>query len=223
MSKSFYLEMLLFSTINIMEISDIKNKLTKEQFIFFSRLNDRLNCRIQFFGSIARKDFTVGTSDIDVQIFSENSQSDLLLLSHYLQENNVSFSSDFFTLNPDPLHKVSGIKYMINLPFKSDILVFDVDNEHILTMQYKRALNLPVIYLLILKMLKVWLKLTLISQQTFLSLKNKIWNHYNNLNITEKHFKIMTEPEYKRFYTNSSIKSHLMHPACYPHSIVFYR
>ena len=197
MSKSFYLEMLLFSTINIMEISDIKNKLTKEQFIFFSRLNDILNCRIQFFGSIARKDFTVGTSDIDVQIFSENSQSDLLLLSHFLQENNVSFSSDF--------------------------LVFDVDNEHILTMQYKRALNLPVIYLLILKMLKVWLKLTVISQQTFLSLKNKIWNHYNNLNITEKHFKIMTEPEYKSFYTNSSIKSHLMHPACYPHSIVFYR
>jgi len=206
-----------------MDISDIKYKLTAEQFIFFSRLNDILNCRIQFFGSIARRDFAVGTSDIDVQIFSENSQSDLLLLSHYLQENNVSFSSDFFTLNPDPLHKVSGIKYMINLPFKSDILVFDVDNEHILTMQYKRALNLPVIYLLILKMLKVWLNLTLISQQTFLSLKNKIWNHYNNLNITEKHFKIMTEPEYKRFFANSSNKSHLMHPSCYPHSIVFYQ
>ena len=205
-----------------MNLSGIKHKLTPEQYIFFTKITNLLNGRIHFFGSICRRDFTVGSSDIDVQFFSENSQSDLLLLSHFLQENKVSFSSDFFKSDTDPLHTVSGFKYTIKMPFKSDILVVDIKNEHILTLRNNRALNMPFIYLLILKILKFGLKLSLISRDTFFSLKSIIWNHHDDLTIHEQHFKIMTESEYNTFFNESVNKTNLMHPSCYPKFIVFY-
>ena len=205
-----------------MDISGIKHKLTPEQYIFFSNINNILNCRMQFFGSICRRDFTLGSSDIDVQIFSENSQSDLLLLSHFLQEKNVSFSSNFFRSDTDPLHTVSGFKYTIKMPFKSDILVVDIKNERIITMRNNRALNMPFIYLLILKILKFGLNLSIISRDTFYSLKAIIWNHHDDLTIHEQHFKIMTESEYNTFFNESVNKTNLMHPSCYPKFIVFY-
>ena len=206
-----------------MDISHVAHKLTPEQLIFFLKLNNILNGRLQFFGSIARKDFTIGKSDVDVQIFSENSQSDLLILSHFLQENGVDFISRFVKFKPNPLYTISGFKHTIKSPFKSDILVFDANNEDILTMQYKRAIVIPFVYLLLLKILKMCLKINLISQETFVSLKRKIWNYYHNLNINDRHFKLMTEPEYKLFFLEFSDKSHLIHPSCYPHSILFYR
>jgi predicted nucleotidyltransferase len=206
-----------------MDISHVAHKLTPEQLIFFLKLNNILNGRLQFFGSIARKDFTIGKSDVDVQIFSENSQSDLLILSHFLQENGVDFISRFVKFKPSPLYTISGFKHTIKSPFKSDILVFDANNEDILTMQYKRAIVIPFVYLLLLKILKMCLKINLISQETFVSLKRKIWNYYHNLNINDRHFKLMTEPEYKLFFLEFSDKSHLIHPSCYPHSILFYR
>uniref|UniRef100_A0A6C0HNG5 Polymerase nucleotidyl transferase domain-containing protein n=1 Tax=viral metagenome TaxID=1070528 RepID=A0A6C0HNG5_9ZZZZ len=206
-----------------MDISNVAHKLNAEQLIFFLKLNNILNGRLQFFGSIARKDFTIGKSDVDVQIFSENSQSDLLILSHFLQENSVDFISRFVKFKPSPLYTISGFKYTIKNPFKCDILVFDANNEDILTMQYKRAIVIPFVYLLLLKILKVCLKINLISQETFASLKRKIWNYYHNLNINDRHFKLMTETEYKLFFLEFSDKSHLIHPSCYPHSIVLYR
>ena len=205
-----------------MDITDIEDKLTPEQLIFYSKINNLLNCKMQFVGSISRKDFTLGKSDIDVQIFSENSQSDLLLLSHFLQENAVKFSSTFFTLLYNK-HTVSGFKYTIEAPFESDILVYDIKNEPILTLQFNHHVNVPFIYLLIFKILKFCLKLKIISKETFRSIKSKIWNYYNNIDINEKQLKRMTDPEYKHFFTNSSDKTNLMHPSCYPKSIVFYQ
>ncbi len=206
-----------------MDISHVAHKLTPEQLIFFLKLTNILNGRLQFFGSIARKDFTIGKSDVDVQIFSENSQSDLLILSHFLQENGVDFISRFVKFKPNQLYTISGFKYTIKNPFKTDILVFDANNEDILTMQYKRAIVIPFVYLVLLKILKTCLKINLISQETFVSLKRKIWNYYNNLNINERHFKLMTETEYKVFFLEFSDKSHLIHPSCYPSSIVLCR
>ena len=206
-----------------MDISHVANKLTPEQLIFFLKLNNILSGRLKFFGSIARKDYRIGKSDVDVQFFSENSQSDLLILSHFLQENSVDFISRFVKFKPSPLYTISGFKYTIKNPFKCDILVFDVNNEDTLTTQHKRAVVIPFIYLLLLRIIKLCLKINLISQETFISLKRKIWNYYNNLNINERHFKLMTYSEYKLFFIEFSDKSRLIHPSCYPHSIVLYR
>ena len=206
-----------------MDISHVANKLTPEQLIFFLKLNNILSGRLKFFGSIARKDYRIGKSDVDVQFFSENSQSDLLILSYFLQENSVDFISRFVKFKPSPFYTISGFKYTIKNPFKCDILVFDVNNEDALTTQHKRAVVIPFIYLLLLRIIKLCLKINLISQETFFSLKRIIWNYYNNLNINERHFKLMTYSEYKLFFIEFSDKSRLIHPSCYPHSIVLYQ
>ena len=49
-----------------------KNKLTSEQMKFFKKLSNYLDTKLYYYGSIQRKDYFPGTSDIDVCIFTNN-------------------------------------------------------------------------------------------------------------------------------------------------------
>ena len=48
------------------------NKLTSEQMKFFKKLSNYLDTKLYYYGSIQRKDYFPGTSDIDVCIFTDN-------------------------------------------------------------------------------------------------------------------------------------------------------
>ena len=66
-------------------MEDIKSKLNSEdKYYFLKNLQDYIGEELLFFGSIKRCDFMQENSDIDIAIISENKESVLKKLQHYL-------------------------------------------------------------------------------------------------------------------------------------------
>ena len=64
-----------------MEIT--KNKLTSYEKDFFDKLKNQINKPIYFYGSIQRDDYFPQSSDIDINIFSDNIFSTKILLQNF--------------------------------------------------------------------------------------------------------------------------------------------
>ena len=62
----------------------IKYKLSKKKTEFLQNMQEYLNTKLYFFGSIQRADYIDNVSDIDVCIFTDNMDSTLLSLQQYL-------------------------------------------------------------------------------------------------------------------------------------------
>ncbi len=69
----------------------INKRLTQNQKIFFDNFSQYINQPLYFYGSIKRSDFIPGKSDIDVDIFTDNESSTILLVCNFLniERNNV--------------------------------------------------------------------------------------------------------------------------------------
>jgi predicted nucleotidyltransferase len=65
-------------------MSSFPSKLTNNEQKFFHKLEDYLDTKLFFFGSILRNDYIKNKSDIDVCIFSENESSTKMKLLHFL-------------------------------------------------------------------------------------------------------------------------------------------
>ena len=67
-----------------------KNKLPVFAEHFFKKLGDYLDTKIYYYGSIQRSDYFPDSSDIDVDIFTENENSTITKLQHFLKiDRNV--------------------------------------------------------------------------------------------------------------------------------------
>ena len=52
---------------------------------FLDKLSDYLDTPLYYYGSIQRKDYVAGQSDIDVSIFTDNEHSVIAKMCHYLR------------------------------------------------------------------------------------------------------------------------------------------
>ena len=61
-----------------------KNELSPYSKTFFKKLSNYLDTKIYYFGSIQRNDYFPKSSDIDIDIFTDNEKSTILKLQNYL-------------------------------------------------------------------------------------------------------------------------------------------
>ena len=69
-----------------------KNKLPENITIFFKNLSELLDTKLLFFGSVQRNDYFPGSSDIDVDIFTDNIPSTIYKMQHYLHIDKKKFN-----------------------------------------------------------------------------------------------------------------------------------
>ena len=55
-----------------MELNEIKDKLSNDQYLYFLELQEKLDLPLFFMGSITRSDYIKGKSDLDIEIFADN-------------------------------------------------------------------------------------------------------------------------------------------------------
>lgn len=67
------------------------SKLTYKEKRFFHQLEEYLDTKLYFYGSIIRNDYIPGKSDIDVSIFTGNETSMKMKLLHYLHAPKSAF------------------------------------------------------------------------------------------------------------------------------------
>jgi len=155
-----------------------KNNLTDSQKLFFDDLSKYLdNTPIYFFGSIQRDDYFPGKSDIDVDIFTDNEQSIINKMQHFLHAKKSDFKKFVWRLNSNN-NMIYGYKIMFKNPednFNTEFSIYnenakeDILNEH----RYKMVLPFYINWLLII-LKNLYYTLNLIDKHYFRYLKKKL-------------------------------------------------
>ena len=154
-----------------------KNNLPDNVKKFFNGLSEYLNTKLLYYGSVQRYDYFPGKSDIDVDIFTDNVNSTINKMQHYLRverkkfkkfvwvvNHNNRFTTGYKIFYKDHKGKFSAEFSIYDEKYKEDIL-----KEHL----SKTVLPFYATYLLIiLKFL--YYNLNLINHNYFKYLKRKI-------------------------------------------------
>jgi hypothetical protein len=90
-----------------------KNKLPDKVNQFFNRLSKYLDTKLMFYGSVQRSDYFPGSSDIDVDIFTDNIDSTISKLQHFLNVKKKKFKKVVWRLSSTG-KIVYGYKIMYN-------------------------------------------------------------------------------------------------------------
>jgi len=98
------------------------NKLTSEQMKFFKKLSNYLDTKLYYYGSIQRKDYFPGTSDIDVCIFTDNNTETKYKLISFLGLKKNEYKKIIFKL-----HKSKKMVYGYKIKYKNETTKINVE------------------------------------------------------------------------------------------------
>ena len=138
-----------------------KNDLSPYESIFFKKLENYLDTKLYFFGSIQRYDYFPGISDIDVDIFSDNVSRTISQIQNYLHIDKKTTSKFIYKINTEKSKYtiISGyiIKYKdpeqsLNIEFS----IYDEKFKDLVLYEHTRKSSLPffvTIFLVIVKYL----------------------------------------------------------------------
>jgi hypothetical protein len=160
-------------------MESIKNKVPRNVRVFFQELSSYIDHKLYFYGSIQRADYFHGSSDIDVDIFTNNVESTLLKLCHFLKLNKKKVKKVFWKLNVND-QMVYGYKLSYKDPKKNIQAEFSIyENKYksgVLKEHHKKMI-LPFylsFFLIILKFLHY--NLGIVNSSWYRYLKNKSMN-----------------------------------------------
>jgi predicted nucleotidyltransferase len=113
-------------------MENTKNKMPDFAEAFFKKLGDYLDTKVYFFGSVQRVDYFPNSSDIDVDIFTENEHSAILKLQHFLNVKRQDFKKFVYRL-----HKTKVMVHGYKVKYK------DLDNNFVVYQSYLVCLTYP--------------------------------------------------------------------------------
>lgn len=136
-----------------------RNNLTYHEKKFFHKLSNYLDTKLYYFGSVQRSDYFPSSSDIDVDIFTENETNTIVKLMNFLNVEKSKFKRFVWKLNNNNDKLAYGYKLMYKNKENKFSVEFSIYNE-----KYKRRIlyehndkkNLPLhatILLIIIKFL----------------------------------------------------------------------
>ena len=158
------------------------NKLNNFNSNLFEKLKEYLDTPIYFYGSIQRWDFFPDYSDIDIDIFTDNTESTLNKLTNFLNIDKRTIEPVIFRTRTRDLIKGYKLSYEnIRDKLRLEISVYNEKDKEIILTEHKRSIDLPIIVGLILIIIKfVYYKLKLIDKDLFNYLKNKTIHMFDN-------------------------------------------
>jgi len=157
-----------------------KNEMTNYAKNFFYNLKNYLNTNLYFYGSIQRVDYFPNSSDIDVDIFTENVSSTISKLQNFLGVKKYEFKSFIYKL-----HKtneiVNGKKIKYQVPesnFTTEISIYEEKFKANILKEHNSKLILPFYISFLLIILKyLYYELHFISKNIYKFLKKIIINY----------------------------------------------
>jgi hypothetical protein len=154
-----------------------KNKMPENVKIFFNDLSKYLGTKLLFYGSIQRNDYFPGSSDIDVDVFTDNIGSTITRMQHFLHVKKSSFKKIIWRLSHNG-EMVYGRKIMYKNPdlnISVEFSIYDNKNKKGVLEQHLKKTVIPfyaTILLFIIK--KLYYDLHIISPASYRYLKMKI-------------------------------------------------
>lgn len=157
-------------------MNDIRDDLPINVKTMVNKINNYLDTQIYFYGSVLRKDYIPGKSDIDMAIFTDNEYSTISKLQHILHVKRDEFKKVIWKLNENDIYG-----YKIKLPNfepEVEIAIYNDEFKNVLMEEFlapiKKAPLLVVICLYILKF--IYYRLNLLSKKRYARIKGYIQN-----------------------------------------------
>jgi predicted nucleotidyltransferase len=107
----------------------VKNKLSTNEKLFFHKLSNYLDTQLYYFGSVQRNDYFPSSSDIDVDIFTENEDATILKLMNFLNVERNQFKRFVWSLNNNKNKLAHGYKLMYKNLEDNFSVEFSIYNE----------------------------------------------------------------------------------------------
>ena len=154
-----------------------KNKLTPYANMFFYKLSSYLDTPLYFYGSVQRDDYFQSASDIDVDIFTNDTKSTILKIQQLLNLENDDFKKVLIRLNSTN-QVIAGNKLVYKEPENKFAVEFSIYNE-----KYKKDIleehngkkDLPYFATILLIILKfMYYTLNILPKFIFMPCKNFI-------------------------------------------------
>jgi hypothetical protein len=191
-----------------MELNKIKEKLSTEQYSYFSELQEKIGLPLFFMGSITRSDYIKGKSDLDIEIFSDNVTSTKEKLNYLFNyyEGQKENTIIIVKIKDVPF---SGYKYKVNdSEIEFDLTLYKKESQKTILYYRIREINVPFTisaFLIIIKFLHY--RLNIINERNYYLTKKGVWEFYNSEKVF---FKLLNDSEYKKYYNIESQKKHLV-------------
>ena len=138
----------------------IKNKLPTKTQDFLNKMKEYLDTKLYFYGSVQRLDFIENNSDIDICIFTDNTQTMIHKLSSYLHIDKKKIQKIFLNIKNNS--KNYEIIYCYKVAYKNPKLDLNLEiticNEKYkknILYHHNKGINLPIYIVSLLFILKV--------------------------------------------------------------------
>jgi len=157
-----------------------KNEMPPYAKQFFYKLGNYLDTKIYYYGSIQRNDYFPNSSDIDVDIFTDNESSTISKLHNFLGVKSYQFKKFVYKL-----HKtnkiVNGKKVIYQDPennFHTEISIYDEKYKTEILAEHNSKMILPFYVSILLIILKyLYYNLQILSKDNYKYYKRIIINY----------------------------------------------
>jgi len=157
-------------------MNTIRETLPKSVKEFFYKLSEYLDTELYFYGSINRSDYIHNKSDIDTAIFTDNEESIINKLQHFLHVKRDAFDKVIWKINGKTIYgyKIKCDKY---IDIKCEIAIYNNEYKEILLNEMKTYNSIPLYITVLLFMLKkIHYTIPILSVKTYAYYKRIIFN-----------------------------------------------
>lgn len=161
-----------------MEIT--KNEMPLNAKIFFDKLSSYLNTKIYYFGSVQRLDYLPKSSDIDVDIFTDNEEQTKNYIMNFLGLKKYEFKKFVYRLHQTNKlvygHKVKYKEPQNN--FAAEISIYNENDKYAVLKEHNSKMNIPIYASILLIIIKnLYYNFSLLSKPNYKYLKGLIINY----------------------------------------------
>jgi len=169
---------LKYSYLLNMETTKNKMPLFVEQ--FFQRLRNYLDKKVYFFGSVQRADYYPNSSDIDADIFTDNVNSTITKLQHFLGVKHANFVKFIYRLHQSN-KTVHGYKVEYKDKennFSTEISIYNEKDKNEVLQEHNSKIPLPIYVSVLLCILKFfYYQIPIIPKSVYIKLKKFFMNY----------------------------------------------
>jgi predicted nucleotidyltransferase len=157
-----------------------KNEMPEYAKHFFNKLSNYLDTKLYFYGSIQRNDYYPKSSDIDVDLFTDNVNSTISKLQHFLGTKRDEFKKFVYKL-----HKTNKLVFGYKIKYKdldknfvTEISIYDEKYKAEVILEHNSKSILPFYISWLLIILKYfYYDLNMISKEYYKYFKRIIINY----------------------------------------------
>ena len=156
-----------------------KNEMSQYAKEFFLKLGNYLDTQIYYFGSIQRDDYFPKSSDIDVDLFTDNESSIMIKLQNFLGVKKDKLKKFVYKL-----HKTQKIVYGHKVKYEdpennffTEISIYNKKNKDDVLLEHNSKAILPIYVTVLLIILKFfYYKLQILPEEIYSYFKKIIMN-----------------------------------------------